>query len=116
MGNSIRFFINNSLLYFTLLTINLLTISTWCIFGDYTLKYLIILVYSIKILFQILYIFDLKYFLDKIYVLTLLPNIYTYTRSYLILVKAFLRMITFLFICFIDNVFCKYLVISIAST
>lgn len=60
--------------------IDLLTMSTLWVFGAHVLRYLVMSIYLMNILFQVLYIFDLKCFLDRIYMLTLLSNIWTYSR------------------------------------
>lgn len=106
-GAGIKCSMRSSMPSFDLLTIDLLAISTWWVFGAYTLKYLVILVYSIKIPFLVLLISDLEHFSKRICVLILLPNIWICSRFCLTLAQASSKMMITLSIYFISNRFCK---------
>lgn len=100
-GAGIRLFTSNLLFYFDLLTTGLLAI------GAHTKKCFMISIYPIKILFQVLYISDLDCFSNGMCILTLLPNIWKYERSYLTLAQAYSGMMITLFIRLVGNWFCK---------
>lgn len=100
---------------FDSLIISLLAMNTWWLFEAYILRYLVVSVNSMKISFQILCISDLERFSEGIYILTLLPNIWICSRFCLTLVQASFKTIIVLSVYYVDNRFCKWLAVSIAS-
>lgn len=92
---------------FHLLTIDLLTMTNWWVFGAYTLSCLMVSVYPIKVLFQVLQTFDLAHFSEEIGILILLPNIRMCLRFCLISIQVSSGMIIALSMHFVGNQFCK---------
>lgn len=97
IGDGIRLFTSFSLFCFTSLTNGLMVMKNWYVFGTYTLRYFVVLVYLIRIPLQVLYTSDLECFLEKIYILTWWPKICICEKFCLRSISTFSNIIIALF-------------------
>lgn len=83
-GSGIEFTAKNSVPYFPLMTMVLLAMSIWWLLVAHTLRCVIVSLDPMSILFHVLCTFDLACFLGEMCLLTVLPNIWTYSRFFLV--------------------------------